>query len=359
MRRVIFLFICILLMGVGDKTIITKASTYNGNSLDTGIYWFGKNGAKEKYVEGKRNRFFDSSKPTVIYVHGWQPNSTQVLDREDFRIGNTSKRSSDYWVDKGWNIGIFYWDQFADEAEVKDAEAKIWSDESSKSLRWRTVDGKYNFYYGTERSVSEIFVNQYIKCMKDFTGGEVRLVGHSLGNQFVINSSKILYDKIFRNEIKSNLGPRRVALLDPFWSKFSKEYLDGKWTGGECRDYVSYLKTRGVIFEQYKSSDINDLFIGDSNDDMRKLTAFTEIYPDYIQITDQSSKHKCIVPWYFQSFGYDAPSEFIGGRITGKKACSASTLTTRLKEMMGSCWWQKDGKDTETPLDDTFELAVW
>lgn len=33
----------------------------------------------------------------------------------------------DVWIDKGWNIGIFYWDMFLDEFSVIDVEVKIWS----------------------------------------------------------------------------------------------------------------------------------------------------------------------------------------------------------------------------------------
>ena len=41
------------------------------------------------------------------------------------------------WKADGWNVAIFYWNQMADEDEVKDAEAKIWSTNGPKGMRYR------------------------------------------------------------------------------------------------------------------------------------------------------------------------------------------------------------------------------
>jgi hypothetical protein len=42
-------------------------------------------------------------------------------------------------VQAGYNVGIMYWNQFADEDEVKDAEAKIWTATGTRAMRWKNV----------------------------------------------------------------------------------------------------------------------------------------------------------------------------------------------------------------------------
>lgn len=367
MRKIVISLFALLLCVLGGGTLNAKAAVFDGKSLDTGIYWFGENNQSEKYVEGQNNSYFDPSKPTVIYIHGWQNRSTKKLHRETFNATsndsgiNLNVNSADYWVKAGWNIGIFYWNQFADEGEVKDAEAKIWTSETSKKLRWRKVDGSYESYAGSEKSVAEIFKNVYGKAMKNFTGSEIRLVGHSLGNQMVTNSSKLIEDSISSGQFSSKLRPNRVALLDPFWSKGEKSYLGGDWTGEVCREYVTKLKEKGIVFEEYKSSNINDLLIGDSNLDMRKLAVFTDFYPDYVPFTDQGGKHVASREWYFYSFGFNPPAETINNKSTGNVAASSSTKTSRLKEMIdsGYMWYQNSGKNTVTVSDDTFEKSSY
>jgi hypothetical protein len=45
--------------------------------MDVGLYWFGKGNICERAAEpGKPGRFFDPSKPSVIYVHGFSRRTT-------------------------------------------------------------------------------------------------------------------------------------------------------------------------------------------------------------------------------------------------------------------------------------------
>ena len=110
-----------------------------------------------------------------------------------------------------------------------------------------------------------MFIKDYESCMKNFKGTEIRFVGHSLGNQLATNSAKLVENDINSSKISSKLRPNRIALLDPFWSKGGKDYLGGRWTGEVCREYIKELESKGVAVEMYRSSSINDLFIGDSN----------------------------------------------------------------------------------------------
>jgi hypothetical protein len=35
--------------------------------------------------------------------------------------------AADAWIQSGWNVGVYYWHQYADEDFLHDAEAKIYS----------------------------------------------------------------------------------------------------------------------------------------------------------------------------------------------------------------------------------------
>jgi len=360
-----------LLALVGVLTITALpaelAHAYDGKTLDTGIYWFGKGNISQKAVAGVTNPYYSATKPTVIYVHGWQKDSTPKLKRETFNYlandatNGVNVNTADAWINAGWNVGIFYWNQLADEGEVKDAEAKIWSTAGPQGMRWRDVYGTYNS--GPSKPAADLMVDAYASAMNSYTGTNVRIVGHSLGNQMATRFTKLVSDRVTAGTLKSNLLPKRVALLDPFWSKDGKTYLGGKWTGEVAREHVTALKAKGVVFEQYNSSAINDLWIGDANTGMQQMTALTDLAPWWCSSIDQVGKHVAAPNWYFYSFYTAAPEEvtvdLLGNRkLTGKVAASAATSDARIKEMMLDStkkWVQVEGRYTQDPSDDQFE----
>lgn len=339
------------------------ASTYDGKTLDASIYWFGKGNVSQKFIDGQANPYFDPKKPTIIYIHGWQDGAYKTLHRESFNPSKMNKdygldvNSADYWIDAGWNIGIFYWNQFSDETFVNDAEAKIWSPSGPKGMRWRLPDGRFQTTNVPNESAAQLFVDNYKEAMKGFSGSEIRFAGHSLGNQMVINGAEIISSMVDEGQLPANLRPNRVALLDPYWSSGAKSYLNNKWTGAVCRDYVTNLKSKGVVFEQYKTSNVDDFIVGDRNENMKKLTDYIEINTKFIPIYNIKAKHGYGRDWYFYSYAFNSPSEMKNGEITGHIASSAKTSTSRIREIMNSNYFleQVRGESTYTPVDDVFE----
>ncbi|WP_234124845.1 cell adhesion domain-containing protein [Clostridium hydrogenum] len=342
------------------------ASTYDGKTLDASIYWFGKGNVSQKFISGQANPYFDPTKPTLIYIHGWQNGAYKTLHRESFNPSlmdadyGANVNSADYWINAGWNIGIFYWNQFSDEPLVNDAEAKIWSPSGPQGMRWRLPDGSFQTTNTPNESAAQLFVDQYVQAMKGFSGSEIRLVGHSLGNQMVINGGEIISNMVDDGKLPANLRPNRIALLDPYWSSGAKSYLGNKWTGAVCRDYVTNLKNKGVVFEQYKTSDVDDFVVSDRNLGMEQLTDYNVIHSDFIPIYNISSKHRYARDWYFYSYAFNPPSEIENGVLTGNMASSAKTPTSRIAQMMNSgyYWNEVQGTLTYTPGDDAFSKVA-
>ncbi len=358
--------------GGDDAFIINKANIAQsapGNpadfacdTLDTGIYWFGPGNVAQKHIPGIDNAFFDPDSPTVIFAHGWQNGVTSRGFRETYNYLANDPRNgvdvntADAWIDAGWNIGIFYWSQLADEGEVKDAEAKIWTTEGRRGMRWRQCDGSPTTAQAPQVAVGEIFYQAYLEAMAEYRGPNIRLVGHSLGNQVVTRLAHLILQDIVQGNRDPALLPQRIALLDPFWSNGRKDYLDGKWTGELAREFIADLIAEGVVFERYKTSNINDFFIGDRNRPLTRMIGETEIIPGYIINLDQPGRHISAPNLYFHSFASPPPPACDGA--CNQLAASAATSDARIRELMdeASRWIQIAGERTEDPADNMFEL---
>lgn len=367
MTRLVTLLVAGLLVAPAAQA---QSGTFDCNVLDFGIYWYGLGNVSQKAVPGVANPYYVATRPTVIYVHGWQQNSAVNRRRETFNYQwndatyGVNVNMADAWIRAGWNIGIFYWNQFADEGEVKDAEAKIHTNLGPQGMRWRRCDGTYTTAGSPTVGAAQLFYNAIVANMGSFSGTHLRIAGHSLGSQMAVNVTRLLSDAVGAGRINSRLRPTRVALLDPFWSNGSKSYLNGLWPGELARNHVNHLRSVqpvGVIFERYKSSNINDFFIGDSNQGLTTMIGQTELIPGWIPNTNQSARHVAAYNMYFRSFAFTPPPECstdaFGNRTCAGTAASASTSDSQTRWMMNSSfqWIQTAGTLTELPSDNMFD----
>ncbi|KHD36542.1 cell adhesion protein [Clostridium acetobutylicum] len=341
-----------------------KASEVNWDksywdSLDCGIYWYGMDNKPYKFVSGQTNPAFDPSKPTIIYIHGWQPEYYLLRHRESFYI--YGKDTADDWIKKGWNVGVFYWNQFSDEIGVLDAEAKIWTTKGPQGMRWRKGDGSYETVNTVNIPASQLLYQKYVQAMKDYRGNEIRIAGHSLGSQMAILLTQQISDNVDSGNISHELLPKRVALLDPYFSNLGKPYLGFKWTGEVCRGYVQNLiNTKNIPFELYTSSDLTRGIAGDDNIDLQKMCATSYMKPTFYNDLQQIERHYAAKYNYFSSIASNPPLEYANNQLTGNIAASASTPTSRIAEMMGPDyhWIQIGGNATTDTNDDIYEKHV-
>jgi pimeloyl-ACP methyl ester carboxylesterase len=323
-------------------------------NLDYGIYWYGLNNAAQKQVDGVSNPYFNANKPTVIFIHGWQNGATQKKKREDFNrtAFDAPADVAASWINAGWNVGIYYWNQFADEGEVKDAEAKIWSINGPKQMRWRNASGVYS--PGPAKNATELFLDSYKSAMRNYVGNNVRLAGHSLGNQVAVHATTLILNEVAAGRLPAAAKPTRVALLDPAYLKDGRDYLGGKWTGEVAREQVSAAKAKGVIFEAYRSSGAtSNGFVGDANTGLLKMCAFVELRPWQYGAFDFSNKHNVVVAHYFWSHAFAAPRIHNSSDL----GASAATSDSRIRDLMNSTksLLHRDGKYTTNPSDDVHE----
>ena len=322
------------------------------DNLDYGIYWYGDQITSQKAIPNSANPYYANSQPTLIYIHGWQRDKTPLLYRETFARsvdGGPAQDLTSAWKANGWNMGIFYWNQFSDEGDVNDAEAKIWTTSGAKAMRWRKADGSY-VNSGITKSAGELFLESYKTALAGYTGNDIRLAGHSLGSEMVIVGAKLISDAVDRGELPQNLRPRRVALLDPAFIGGQRAYLANSQTVDIGAQYVDALKAKGVIFETLGTSSASAGSVAVMN-----RTALRELKPWYFNGFDLVGKHMAAVWHYLWEF------QFQPGNVTGTStyAASASATNSATQVLMNSTQkMQHDqGAWTKTPADDSYKFT--
>jgi alpha-glucosidase len=372
---------CHNLLDQSGKSLPNGMIHITTRDIDFGLYWFGKNGLCEKFIPGLSNNFYDPQKPTMIYTHGWKQEAVERnYARETFLLEEPDENISVYtnhsWIDKGWNTGILYWNQWCEESEIMDAEAKIWRFDGPQGSRYKRADGSFKPFsqeitvLGTSiqvNSVVDVLFPFVYHALKDNTGNNIRLIGHSLGNQVMTYLAKKLKEK----EIWIN----RLALLEPVWTEGEKNYLIDENHDGitdrvsqRCLWYtleLIYNSPAGCAFEIYNSSALDLGVVGDSNTPLRLHAAETSIRPWYYGTTGSQNiekKHNIVRYHYLWSFSADPPVECTinwNQRFkTGNVSASASTSDNRIRAMMGTghYWDQVEGRYTVNPSDDWFEI---
>jgi uncharacterized protein YjdB len=314
-----------------------------------GLYWFGKDDANTLALPGEENPYYDPDRPTIIYVHGWKPNQgyshrTMVWKFEDDSGQEQAVDLAAAWVDAGWNVGVFDWGPFADEPIVTDAEAKIWTTEGGEGMRWRDREGEYRTDHSVDIPISQLFYGALVQALADFHGPELRIAGHSLGNQVAVGALAKVMDDVEANKLPPEMIPTQVLLLDPYWSPVVQDYLDERKPGTAVREIIKdVLQPRDVLVSWYQSSLMTDgILISDDNPQLRSLVAiYQRMEPDYCPLTDQVCRHEAAWQSYFYSFAFDPPQvctrpdKDAPCESTGKAAASASTPEERLREMAG------------------------
>jgi hypothetical protein len=213
-----------------------------------------------------------------------------------------------------------------------------------------------------DRAVAELFVDAYVSAMEGHKNGAIRFAGHSLGNQVVTRAAKLVSDLVDAGQLPEVLRPKRIALLDPFWTPSAKDFLDGETPGEATLEVALSLIERGVLFERYTTSNFNDLAIGDPNQALTKAIGDTRMHPEFIPVFEQSSRHTAAPNLYFHSHAFAPPPACIvapdGATRCDRRAPSAATSDEDTRSNMNSnfLWIQIAGAETEGPGDNAFAL---
>ncbi len=319
-----------------------------------GLYWLGAGGS-ECMETGEANPHFDPARPTVVLFHGWKYGKTHSgdpLTLTDARFDTKNPHLADPWLEGGWNVGIFRWTQHADELVPADAESKIWSAEVAPGMRWVRADGSVEAdpEHGT---VGDRATRALLTALSRWRGGELRIVGHSLGSQVATQVTSRLYAGVRSGRLPARVRPGRLALLDPFWSARGRTDL----TPYPFHEYMEATLARMIeedlALEVHTASFLNVYFFHPDHPS-RRMGAWLDYHPDFITHFTQHERHDALVWHYFASWTYGPVRACEGSKALPSSAADSAVI----KEWMGreAGVRQREGKPTADPADDCYEV---
>ncbi len=346
-----------------------KANMFGQIKADYGIYWLKNSGNNSESAAPacrsnigkaqclqhlKATGYFDPNKPTIIFIHGWQPDTIKNKNRFDlcYRYKQADGSNSPLYNTQskwqGWNVGVFYWNQFADETNVLSAEAKIYSSKSLNGMRWAYLDSsgqlqycnrfvsscimpKQGFHY---QDVLELAYNAYQNALPaDYHPAQLRISGQSLGTQIAIQ----LTDLILHN--KALPQPTRLALMDPY---FSPDGLENKLQHLPI-SVADYNEQKIKEIEQidptlpiavYRTSQVSFAPTGNPAPDLMRQIAFMRLYPQFLTGEGdalQAQLHESSIFLYFESM--QSPPNDAPGSHSAHYVNAAATNTEVLHLM--------------------------
>ncbi len=271
----------------------------------------------------KTQGFYDPNRPTIVFIHGWQPDKVKNQNRLDFcysyALGNGKYspvyNTLQYW--QNWNVAVFYWTQFASEDGFVDAESKIYSATAHKGMRWAYLpfEAQEVSYCDSQDShclfppkradgqspnVVDLAYDALVSAIPNSGDQELRIVGHSLGAQVAI----LLTDRLVKQNAKT-IVPTQLVLLDPYFTIGNLGVLK-KNVADYDDDAVSDIASHHVAISEYRSSTASQFPRGDWNDWLMNHTAYMRLYPKYFpaELSGMSllaEEHRAGLYLYFQS----------------------------------------------------------
>jgi len=299
--------------------------------LDSQVYWFGEGNQVER-ATGAASSFYDPAKKTMIFIDGfnglYHVRSCHRMTSKCVPLARCEEGSdliADPWVKRGWNFGIYFWDQLADEDCYYDAEMKVWGNLSGggKPMTWQSYDHETkkterHVYNGAESSVAELCASAMRSAMPTFNGGTLRIAGFSLGAQVAAACADVIYQ-----QPDHPAKPTLAVLLEPAFTGHLKPMSlmpfhgcaepfgrDLKQTVKWAVEAIKRLSQRNVPLALYKSSMMSrkGSFAGlvfDPGTELDVLGTLVRWSPTICGFMNYPCQHDLIVPLYF--FGLREP----------------------------------------------------
>lgn len=223
---------------------------------------------------------FQPKKPVMILLNGYSYASmreTLLLDEEnyvtrtdtedgglDYNSADINHRLEYYWINMGYNVGVFHYEAFADDL-ASDLTAKIVSAEHQSYIGGQGNEVTAGI---PQYSLIEVFCAQWIRLMQasPITGSdnalrpmEIRLIANGAGVTLANGVTDYLYSLYEKGLIDGWWLPRRVTMIDPYFDN-AEEALTVTYSGeafGSALRFnetlVTRLAAKGVVYDMIES----------------------------------------------------------------------------------------------------------
>ena len=277
-----FLSIILLLGTVGILAACTKKETTDettqtgGNNVpdvdmslrtDTqyGLYWYGDSGNLDDTKRSQENmpvEYYDPSKPTVIYSHGWKTASDEreVLSTlsKTYSVTSGASGNINYVAElKALGYNVAFWDWFDYAKDLDYLQSEIWTIKTVEEAEDGTENYKAAVAALDGRTFAGEFAREVYAVMKNSTNSETVFIGHSFGGQMVTAAAYTLYKLSDMGVITNkNVLPARISLADPY---IPGARLSGKmdligedtkcYNATKVADAIEYLNRAGAVID--------------------------------------------------------------------------------------------------------------
>lgn len=318
--------------------------------------------ARQNYIALlEKKGFFDPNKPTLLFIHGDQPTTTLKRKRIDFCYSylqtndqmSTPLNTLNNWAN--WNVGIFYWNQFADDIAGKSLsdfvkaitypEMKIYSSENVANMRWSYINSQGNIAFcsignkncaplpvdtnGHPLSVREILYQAYLNAFPTGYRKEIRITGQSLGTQLAIQLTGYVENDPLAPK------PSTLVLLDPYFTPGIHRINTGLTTDSSAnynyhvaKQFLKKDPKLGLII--YRTSKLSEWPTGDHNIPLQNLAAYLQICPTYLN--NAYKKQRTLNEHISCAYTYLYSKKF----PESPNSINASTTSNAIRKLMGT-----------------------
>ncbi len=331
-----------------------------------------------------KTNYFDPTKPTVIFIHGWNPDSTINKKRFDLCYqyqtgpGKYSPRYNTlkYFKEKGWNVGIFYWNQFSDDEDLYRVENKIYPsiDPTPRSWAYLNADNQLEYCANSLNktcmalpknannepdSMARLAFNAYTDALPANYHQTIHIVGFSLGTQIAIQ----LADSILETPTVPQAS--RLTLLDPYLtnSKLSGSSINILALNIAALNNIINIASKqhkDFVISLYRTSLLSNtayqkMIVGNPN--IAQHIAYVKLEPKYLNPFYQQdileAQHVSAPYLYFQSMRA-APNDHCNqAGCSSSSYIDAASSNAEIKALAGQKRYQKP--DALLPEKDTSE----
>lgn len=302
---------------------------------DIGLYFFNADGEHKRYSSEISNEYFDKSKPTVVFFHGWMTESYQENE-----ICKNADNFASKIIDAGYNFCSMDYCHHA--GNLVELFRYIWSD------------------FKGGHSVACRFAKEYATCFENYSN-EIRFVSHSYGAHSSVATAYLLSNMIKQGIVKDGCMPTRMTFADPYLGDIISqipnysmpttieninEPIGDRSTTEVFADCMQYLANEGIVmdvyagmpfaYDQYLENDAARRKVcRDKVYDAASWTILTGLQEGYGTVGDI---HMITLDWVFDSFFasekksgdiYYPTASLSNDKILALKGkCYNSTLTT-------------------------------
>jgi pimeloyl-ACP methyl ester carboxylesterase len=252
--------------------------------------------------------YFNPAKPTVIFIHGWNPSSTINKKRFDFCYQYKTSATTyspryntlKYFKQKGWNVAVFYWNQFSDD-HLSHAEGKIYTSLNPAPRSWAYLNVHNQLEYcanslskhcmalpdnalSKPASITHLAFKAYTNALPSNYHQTVHIVGFSLGTQVAIQLTNLI--------LQTPAAPQasRLTLLDPYFSYNQPSGLANKIPQYNYNTLRSIINTaaqqhQALAISMYRTSPLSSAAYAKlilENPDVSQHIAYEKLEPKYL-----------------------------------------------------------------------------